>query len=184
MKETNNIAVLIERLARVLQNDAHAHGLKPTQWEALRYLARANKFSRSPSSVTAYLGMTKGTVSQTLAALERKGLIEKSADPVDKRNIHIRVTIEGMEVLKEDPVLEFVDAMSSLGGKNIDAVESGLQILLSTVLKRRAGKPFGACRTCKYFQEERTGYSSHACSLLNVALSPSDAEHICIEHAA
>ena len=44
---------LIERLARVLQNDGHCDGLKPTQWEVLRYLSRANRFSCTPGAVTA-----------------------------------------------------------------------------------------------------------------------------------
>ena len=113
----NNIAILLERIGRVLQNDAHTHGLKPTQWEALRYLGRANKFSRSPSAVTAYLGMTKGTVSQTLAALERKGLIEKSSDPADKRNIHINLTSAGDELLEEDPVRQFARSDGSMSAK-------------------------------------------------------------------
>ena len=37
-------AHLLERLARLVHNDAHVDGLKPTQWESLRYLARANRF--------------------------------------------------------------------------------------------------------------------------------------------
>ncbi|HIP78057.1 MAG TPA: MarR family transcriptional regulator, partial [Kiloniellaceae bacterium] len=65
MDTADDLGLLLERLARVLQNEAHSEGLKPTQWEALRYLSRANRFSRTPSGVTAYLGMTKGTVSQT-----------------------------------------------------------------------------------------------------------------------
>ena len=48
MTSSQDMPVLLERLARVLQNEAHTGGLKPTQWEALRYLARANRFSRTP----------------------------------------------------------------------------------------------------------------------------------------
>lgn len=72
MRSVDDILILLERIGRVLQNDGHSEGLKPTQWEALRYFARANRFSRSPSALTAYLGMTKGTVSQTVGALEKR----------------------------------------------------------------------------------------------------------------
>ena len=92
VSESDNIVALLERLSRVLQNESHAEGLKPTQWEALRYLERANRFSRTPSGLTSYLGMTKGTVSQTLNALERKGLIRKTADKADRRQVHIDLT--------------------------------------------------------------------------------------------
>ena len=51
------IAALIERIGRLLSTDAHAGGLLPVQWEALRY--RANRFSRTPAALTAYLGLTR-----------------------------------------------------------------------------------------------------------------------------
>ena len=41
-----HIAALIERIGRLLSADAHAARLAPVQWEALRYLGRANRFSR------------------------------------------------------------------------------------------------------------------------------------------
>ena len=79
------IAALIERIGRLLSTDAHAGGLLPVQWEALRYLGRANRFSRTPAALTAYLGLTKGTVSQTVHVLEAKGLVTKQVDPADRR---------------------------------------------------------------------------------------------------
>jgi len=75
-----HIAALIERIGRLLSTDAHAAGLLPVQWEVLRYLRRANRFSRTPAALTAYLGLTKGTVSQTLRALEGRGLVRKRVD--------------------------------------------------------------------------------------------------------
>ena len=70
MTETHRALELMERLSRLVGQTGHAHGMKPAQWDALRYLARANRFSRTPGALTAYLGATKGTVSQTVIALE------------------------------------------------------------------------------------------------------------------
>ena len=50
------IAALIERIGRLLTADSHASGLLPVQWEVLRYLRRANRFSRTLAALTAYLG--------------------------------------------------------------------------------------------------------------------------------
>ena len=61
----------LERLARLMRAREHEDGLNPAQWEALRFLSRANRFSNAPGALTRYLGATKGTVSQTLMALER-----------------------------------------------------------------------------------------------------------------
>ena len=71
--DKDSVAALMDRLSRAMQRAQYAGGLNPAQWEALRYIARANRYSRSPSAVAEYLGATKGTVSQTLKALEHKG---------------------------------------------------------------------------------------------------------------
>ena len=68
-------ASLIDRLGRLMRSGEHAGDLNPAQWEALRYLARANRFSRTPAALAQYLGSTRGTVSQTLIALEDHGRI-------------------------------------------------------------------------------------------------------------
>ena len=78
---------LIERLARIVSGAGHSNAMKPAQWDALRYVSRANRFSRTPGALTAYLGVTKGTVSQTLMSLERAGLVSKTIDAADRRSV-------------------------------------------------------------------------------------------------
>ncbi|MEP3347380.1 MAG: helix-turn-helix domain-containing protein [Litoreibacter sp.] len=63
------------------------HELNPTQDATLGYLVQANKFSRIPSQVAAYLGATRRTTSQTLKSLLRKGYVEKVRSTQDKRVI-------------------------------------------------------------------------------------------------
>src|SRR3546814_21065683 len=82
---TDPLSDLLARTARLIAGDGHSAGLKPVQWQALRYLAIANRFSRTPGALAAWLGQTKGTVSQTVGALERKGLVERTGDPDDRR---------------------------------------------------------------------------------------------------
>ena len=179
-----DIPVLMERLGRVLQNDAHRDGLKPTQWEALRYLARANRFSRSPGAVTAYLGMTKGTVSQTLTALESKGLIQKTSDSADRRNIHIDLTPAGRKALKLDPLRDLQKAVDQMSGRDQIALGGLLETLLLSMLHDRGGRPFGACKTCGHFKRSAPQGRPHFCGLLEEPLSKTDSEHICIEQDA
>ncbi len=181
MKAEPNAVVLLERLGRLLQNSAHCEGLKPTQWEALRYLSRANRFSRGPSAVTAYLGMTKGTVSQTLAALERKGLISKVTVPSDRRNVTIELTRKGKALLRKDPLAGLSAAAESLSGAQRARLMNGLEDLLTESLRQRGGRPFGACKTCRHFLRNAQGGRPHRCGLLEVPLSGPDSELICIE---
>ena len=179
--DTENTAVILERLGRILQNDGHATELKPTQWEALRYLSKANRFSRSPSAVTSYLGMTKGTVSQTLMALERKGLISKQTDPNDRRNIDLEVTKSGLELLDNDPISQISNIISSLPPKRHGNLDASLKELLRMVLAKRGDPPFGVCNKCRHFKRAASRGGEHACQLLKVTLSNVDSEMHCIE---
>ena len=184
MEQPDDIAVLLERLARVLQNESHAEGLKPTQWEALRYLARANRFSRTPSGLTAYLGTTKGTVSQTLNALERKGLVGKTEDPADRRQVRIDLTAKGGRLLKRDPVDGVLRSVSALSGREQQTLRHSLETLLTETLRRRGGRPFGLCHSCRHFKANDPDGAPHRCGLLDVALSPDDSNQICVEQEA
>ncbi len=173
--------ILIERLARVVQNDAHAGGLKPTQWEAMRYLSRANRFSQSPSALTEYLGMTKGTVSQTLIALQRKGLIKKTQSADDKRVVRLSVTAAGRKLLKQDPFGDVERALSDMTAKERGAISEMLEDFLRRMLVARGSKSFGACKTCRYFQRAAKNGGPHLCQLLSEPLSEEDSEKICVE---
>ena len=177
-----DVAVLLERLSRILQNEAHSVGLKPTQWDALRYLSRANRFSRTPSALTAYLGMTKGTVSQTLNALERKDLLAKKADSADRRQVRLDLTAKGATMLERDPIDGLLRSVSKLSEPDRRSLAHALRALLTETLRRRGGRPFGVCRSCRFFKANDPDGAPHRCGLLAVPLSADDSEHICVEH--
>ena len=176
-------SILLERLARIIQNEAHVDGLKPTQWEALRFLARANRFSSNPSGLTAYLGTTKGTVSQTLAALERKGLVKKSAAANDKRTVKLTVTRAGEAALRNDPLAQLDGALSSMSKADGLSLNASLETLLRAMLLQRNGRSFGVCKSCKHFKRNAKGGAPHLCGLLNEPLSNDDGDRVCIEQS-
>jgi DNA-binding MarR family transcriptional regulator len=183
--ENASIAWPLERLTRLLRSGEHEGGLNPAQWEALRYLARANRFSNSPIALTRFLGSTKGTVSQTIKALERKGFIAKGPRENEGRSINLSLTPKGSEALKNDPLAEFSKSLDNLSGKNRRRLAKGLSELLETDLKRREQPSFGTCPTCRYFREkgrETEDGGPHSCMYFDVALSGAETQLICIAH--
>lgn len=177
----NDTSTLLERLSRVLQNDAHSKGLKPTQWAALRYLAQANRFSSNPKGLTAYLGMTKGTVSQTLNALERKELVKKKLNSLDRRNVQLELTTTARKLLQDDPIHSIDKLVSGFDEQTSNAIQNGLKSLLKELLKQRNGKAFDMCNTCIHFQADVDQGKPHRCGLLKVPLTIEDSVQICIE---
>ena len=180
------IAWPLERLARLLRAREHEDGLNPAQREALRYLARANRFSNTPGALTRYLGATKGTISQTVMALERKGFITK-AERNARKAVHLTLTDKGRDVLARDPWSDLAAAVEELGGKTRRRMQRGLEELLEGELKRSGLASFGQCSTCRFFREKgRDGDAKgpHLCMLFEDALSNDDSVRICIEHTA
>lgn len=171
----------LERLARLMRQQGHGKGLVPVQWEALRYLARANVLSNSPGALARYLGATKGTVSQTLLSLEKKGLISKRARDDDARSVVLTLTEQGKALLAEDGQLILERDIENLSEKTQKRLDRALDNLLRAATLRLKEPSFGTCITCRYFREGGSG-ASDQCMKVNAMLTDEDTARICIEH--
>lgn len=180
---SERLAELIERLGRLLRAESHASGLKPVQWEALRYLHRCNRFSNMPGALARYLSATKGTISQTLNALERKGLVGRDEDPASRRIVRLHLTDKGRALLASDPLERFADAAAELAPEARHVASEALAELLGALQRRNARRPFGLCRTCRHFRQNARGEGAHLCALLGEPLTDEDSAALCIEHA-
>ncbi len=179
-------AHLIDRLERLSRTGEPAADLNAAQWEALRYIARANRFSRTPAALADYLGSTRGTVSQTLIALESKGFIERRPSLRDKRSVSLGLTGKGEAALESDPLLVLARDIQAAAE---DAAETLVQVLRATLLamiRRNQGRAFGVCRTCVHFRKNALPSSEgpHRCALLDEPLSEADSGLICVEQEA
>ena len=54
------------------------------------------------SKMAVRLGVTKGAVSQTLARLEKKGILYKTKDPQNRNELTVHFTALGKEILKKN----------------------------------------------------------------------------------
>jgi DNA-binding MarR family transcriptional regulator len=122
----------LARLARRMRGLGHDGGLNPAQWEALRYLAHVDEARRNPGEMARYLGATKGTTSQTVASLEKKGLIAKLQHASDSRSMVLALTAEGVAKLQADPLLKVLEAISSLKPKTRRRFDRAIAALLES----------------------------------------------------
>lgn len=108
------VAEALERIGRTLHAASFSRGLNPAQWNALRYLARAEPAARTMTGFAAHHRTTKSTASQTLSALARKGLVRRVA--------HLELTARGRRLLSHDPVQTLVAAMGRLPADELGAL--------------------------------------------------------------
>ncbi|WP_108882315.1 MarR family transcriptional regulator [Anderseniella sp. Alg231-50] len=175
--DLNRVRDLIDRIARLSAADEWSDDINPTQWVALSYLARANRFSRAPSQVAEFMAATRGTVSQTLKALARKGLISEIRSAVDKRWISYSVTDDGMAVLSRKTIVD--EAASNLDDAAVSRLADGLEALVRQALASRGKRAFGICASCRHHKKQGAG---GYCMLLGEQLTKADGAKICHEH--
>jgi DNA-binding MarR family transcriptional regulator len=181
--EALEAAHLIDRLERLARFAEEADRLNPAQWDVLRYLARANRFSRTPAAVAAYLASTRGTVSRTLASLESKGYVSRYQSARDGRSVELALTPLAEKALRRDPLLTIAKDIELATGSNVVDLLDGLRQTLREAIARNQGRAFGACFSCAHFRAHiRPSHRTpHHCALLDEPLSEFDGRSICVE---
>ncbi len=182
----NDVSMIIERLARIMRAAEHSTGLDPVQWQALRYLARCNRFSNSPKALGKYLVTTKGTVSQTVKILVKKELLEKHPRPHHGRSITLVLTEKGKTLLQNDPWKKISYRAQQFDHMTREALFEGLFDILHAEITDGAIHPFGVCNSCNFFchlpPTQASTNKPHWCSLLETGLDKEDSAKICEEH--
>ena len=170
----------LERLARLIRQASHANALHPVQWEALRYLARANQFSNSPGALAKYMGATKGTVSQTVLSLAKKGLVTKTERLGDSRSIALQLTEQGEKLLGDDPLRDLEKSIAALSDKTRKRFSKGVAEILAAEYVRQNEPSFGSCKLCRFYRDG----DPDTCIKFTVDLKSAELELICVEHVA
>jgi len=177
-------SLLFERLGALIQqsvrDDAARHGLLPIHIQVLHYLKRANRYSDLPIAIAEYFGITRGTVSQTLAVLERKGLLTKEPDAHHGKRVHLKLTPAGESVLSESWVERVEQILCERVGEAA-ALESTLRNLLAAMQRVNGQRAFGLCRQCAHFLAEESGAR---CGLTCEPLANEQTVRICREWTA
>lgn len=180
----NAAPLLLERIAALIQqsvrDDAARFGLLPMHVQVLAYLARANRYSDMPIAIAEYFGVTRGTVSQTLAVLARKGYVTRAADERHGKRVHLGLTRAGEAVLA-DTWVSRVDALLAAQPGLARPLETVLRALLSGLQQLNGQQAFGICRDCAHFRKTRQGAQ---CGLTGEALDAPQSQRLCREWLA
>jgi len=175
----------LTRIARLLQAEDRnsSPGLQPVQLHALHYLTRCNRYSDRPAAVAEYLGITKGTASQTLRVLLEADLITKRTDADDRRVVRLSLTSKGKQAVGGAMSrLVLARALSSLPNGEGEQLHALLERTLRALQRANQGRSFGVCHTCRHFTAQEGG--QQLCGLTLEPLSSKETQLICREHVA
>ena len=186
LKDPLTLLGILDRLANLLRADLRrvgtATGLQAVHLQALIYLAQANRFSNTPQALAEYLGLTKGTVSQSLLLLDRRGLIERYEDELDRRVVRLRLSAAAEELLAGAGLHElWRSATRDVRASRIRSVVSALRETLFLVQAKAGGGNFGTCETCEHW--ERRSARVYHCAWYGERLSLAESRLLCRAHA-
>jgi MarR family transcriptional repressor of emrRAB len=178
----NDIYGVLTQLGSLLRAEARAEsGLQPVQVQVLHYLSICNRYSDTPAAVADYLGLTKGTVSQTLRVLAESGWVDKTPDPDDGRVVHLKLTRNGEKRLAGTaPPRALEKALGRLSDAEQHRTLEALLQLLRGLQQSNGGLTFGVCRTCSHFRTDAPG--KFRCGLTEEPLLARESRLICREH--
>lgn len=114
---SKGLARLIEQVGKACYNLGYTPGLNPAQWAALRYFQDSTTDLKTVTGFANYQGTTKGTASQTVAAMVRKGYLHRIADENDRRVHRLALTPKGEALAELDPLKALADAVDRLDEK-------------------------------------------------------------------
>ncbi len=167
------------------QRSARREGLTPLQQRVVLTAGRRDRAAPEIGALAAGFDVSPPTVSDAVAALVRKGLVERVVGP-DARRRAVVLTAHGREVADrlvdwDAPVVQAVSCLDPTD--KVAALAALLDVIASL---SRAGEIGVArtCTTCRFFQSS-TGAEAdepHRCRLLDLPLPRSELRVDCPEH--
>ncbi|MDA9406751.1 MULTISPECIES: MarR family winged helix-turn-helix transcriptional regulator [unclassified Bradyrhizobium] len=175
---------LLGQVARILWFEGTKHGMRDREWMALRFLFRANRFSRTPSALASYVGTTRGTASFIIGELERLGYVERTRSSKDKRSVMLSVTQQGKKFLARDPVNGLVDAFAILDDDSKLRFRDTLRHVLDQADAAEQRHHTDICKRCIFLREDRTASENKStveftCRLFRAPIAEAEIELLC-----
>jgi DNA-binding MarR family transcriptional regulator len=172
------VAELALQLGRAAYGESSADELTPAQWMALRFFARANRFSRTISAFAEFHATTRGTASQTVKNLVTRGFLTRARCARDGRSTTFSLTDRSRRHLARDPFDAVVRAASRLSEVQRDRTAKGLRLMLGQLQVERSKPAVGICALCGHLGSD--GGKSWRCMLLREPLAATELEQLCV----
>ena len=174
------LAELALQLGRVAYANCCAEGLTHGQWAALRFFARANRFSRTVSAFADYHATTRATASQTISTLANQGYLSRHRSQRDARSTRFDLTRRSRKLLKVDSLELVIGAAQQLSSSARATTTQCLRTILGELAAASGRSLFGVCPKCQHLQIVGAQTpKSYTCGLLGEPLTPEENSQIC-----
>ena len=147
IKPAESIGFLSYKVSRLLSNSLGARfaeaglGLTVEQWATLVPIAKHNGITQG--RLCEIISQEKTGVSRLLAALERRGLVERKTSKSDRRVKHIFITPEGERLMESSLDLALANKVAAAEGIDPDELAICCKVLLQIIRKNGGCQDYG-----------------------------------------
>lgn len=182
------IVYLLERISQVFRalqwELAKKKNLTPLQIQILLFLKNRRPTDAIPTRIAQELGLTKATLSESISALEKKKLVIRVSNKIDRRFTTLSLSKAGKKVVKELASVEDL-FVRYIHGLNISEKKNSFRFLLNIIsLLYFDGyvKVARLCCTCQHFRKDAIRKGIHFCTLTNRELNLEDINFECASY--
>lgn len=183
----SRIVAALERISQafrvLLWNESKEFTLSPIQVQVLIFLLHHSEQKRKVGHLADEFNMTKATISDTIKALDHKGLIKKSTERQDSRSYIIHLTKKGTDIAEKTSVFtrELQIPIDKLHPDDKENLLLSLMGVIHHLNKTGVITIQRMCTTCTHYKSA-DGRQPHFCKLLNKKLENSELRIDCPEH--
>ena len=179
----------LERVATAMRADdwasARAAGVNPAQLAVLAAL-EGRRRGLAVREIASQLGVSQPSATDSINALDRKGLVQRQRDADDARSVRVLLTPAGSDAMAA------AQAARSVGGQAVDAlaVDQQQDMLVALVAMIRQLQDSGTipiqrmCVSCRHFRPNAhaDALRPHHCTFVDAAFGSQDLRMDCHEH--
>lgn len=185
--ETRQITTAIQRLAAFWRASqwqvTKGKGLNPTQSDVLAKVAARPERA---ANLAEQLGITPSSLSDTISALEDKGLVERKLDPEDGRARQILATTKGQKLAARlpDAPEPLQAAIACLSESEQGALLRSLTLIIRYLQRAHAVPVQRMCVSCRHFRPHVYDDPTrpHHCAFVDAAFGDAGLQMDCKDH--
>lgn len=134
MAEPADIARQLELVASKYAASAYRDGLRPAQWQTLRFFATAASDERNVTGFAAWRGTTNGSTSILVSKLVERGYLSRG-DSYTNRNVDLHVTEKARRALRNDPFEDLKAVTEQMSSTQRESVRHALNLVIERLSK-------------------------------------------------
>lgn len=159
--------------------------LPPTQAAVLRMLSGASEGLRA-RDISARLGVSAASLSDTLKGMEAKGWIRRRPDPDDGRALRVGTTAAGARLARRlhSPLHGIGALLGKLDQADVGALLRLTQLLVHEAQQQGLATGLRTCLGCRFFRPYAGGREDqpHFCAFIDQPFGDAELRADCAEH--